>query len=180
MKKQLIIYGSHYGTTKAYAEKLSERTGLPVSNYETITDLSDYEEIIHLGGLYAGGVKGLGRTLKALPQSASLILVTVGLADVTKKENTDHIKDAIRKQVPQNVLDRTTMFHLRGGIDYKRLNFLHKAMMAMVHKKLKSIPEGQRSAEDRDMLDTYKKRTDFVDFETLGELVAFLKRGCRM
>ena len=95
MMKKIIIYGSHYGTTRRYAEKLSEMTGISVTNYEDITDLSGYDEIIHFGGLYAGGVKGLKNTIKALPQNAKLIIVTVGLADVTNKENTDHIKNAV-------------------------------------------------------------------------------------
>ena len=97
--KKIIIYGSQYGTTKRYAEKLSELTGISVMSYEKIKDLSAYDEIIHFGGLYAGGVKGLKNTIKALPQNAQLIIVTVGLSDVTNTNNTDHIKKSIHQQV---------------------------------------------------------------------------------
>ena len=55
----VIIYGSHYGTTKRYAEKFSGMTKIPVANYKEIKNLSEYDLIIHFGGLYAGGVKGL-------------------------------------------------------------------------------------------------------------------------
>ena len=55
--KSLIIYGSQYGTAKAYATKLSEITEIPCISYENIKDIKDYEQIIYLGGLYAGGVK---------------------------------------------------------------------------------------------------------------------------
>ena len=93
--KKVIIYGSHYGTTRRYAKKLSELTGIVAINYSDVKDLSGYETVIHMGGLYAGGVKGLKNTVKFLADSTRLIVVTVGLADVTKKENTDHIKNPL-------------------------------------------------------------------------------------
>lgn len=175
--KQLIIYGSHYGTSKCYAQKLSEMTGIPVISYEDIKDLSEYEEIIHLGGLYAGGVKGLKNTIKALPQNGKLIIVTVGLADVSIKENTDHIKMAVRQQVPQSILDRIEILHLRGGIDYSRLSFLHKTMMSLVYKKAKNTPEEQKTAEERDLIETYNQKVDFVDFDSLNAVIEFIEKN---
>lgn len=172
--KQLIIYASHYGTSKCYAQKLSEMTGIPVISYEDIKDLSEYEEIIHLGGLYAGGVKGLKNTIKALPQNGKLIIVTVGLADVSIKENTDHIKMAVRQQVPQSILDRIEILHLRGGIDYSRLSFLHKTMMSFVYKKVRNTSEEQKTAEVRELIETYNQKVDFVDFDSLNTVIKFI------
>lgn len=174
--KRLIIYGSQYGTSKGYAEKLSEMTKIPVITYEDIadTDLSGYEEIIHFGGLYAGGVKGLKKTIKALPQNANFIIVTVGVADVTNKENTDHIKESIRQQVSQPIIDRTNIFHLRGAIDYGQLNFLHKTMMSFVYKKAKKLSEEQKTAEVRDMIETYNQKVDFVDYDSLNPIIKFI------
>ena len=42
-----------------YAEQLSEMINLPVISYEDIKELTEYDLIVHFGGLYAGGVKGL-------------------------------------------------------------------------------------------------------------------------
>lgn len=172
--KKLIIYGSHYGTTQSYAEKLSEMAGIDVINYGDITELSEYDTIIHMGGLYAGGVKGLKNTIKGLPENAKLIIVTVGLADVTNEENTNHIKKSISQQVPQHILDRTTIFHLRGGMDYSQLNFAHRTMMSMVYKKAKNTPDEEKTAEVRDMIATYNQRVNFVDFDSLHPIVDFI------
>ena len=60
----IILYGSHYGTTKQYAEELSRRTNIEVSSFKTIKNINQYETIIYLGGLYAGGVLGMAKTLK--------------------------------------------------------------------------------------------------------------------
>ncbi|HJB04447.1 MAG TPA: flavodoxin domain-containing protein, partial [Candidatus Merdibacter merdigallinarum] len=64
--KKLIVYGSHYGSTQHYAQKFAELTDLPVVSYKELPDLTEYDLIIHFGGLYAGGVLGLKKTLKAM------------------------------------------------------------------------------------------------------------------
>lgn len=167
----VIIYGGHYGTTKAYAEKLSEKTGISMMNYKEIKDLSAYEQVIHLGGLYAGGVTGLKNTLKVLPQNTKLVIVTVGIADVTIKENIDNIRQSIRMQVPKDIYEKASIFHLRGGIDYGNLNFLHKTMMKMVYSKVKKMPEEQKTPEDKELMATYNQKVDYMDFDSLEQII---------
>lgn len=174
--KRVIIYGSHYGTTKGYAEKFAEMMGISAINYQENPDLSGYDIIIHFGGLYAGGVKGLKNTIKALPQSAKLVIVTVGLADVAKKANTDHIKKSISQQVPESILEKTDIFHLRGGIDYSQLNFAHKTMMSLVYKKAKNTPKEQQTAEIEDMIETYNKKVYFIDYDALKPIADFINQ----
>ena len=91
------------GTTRFYAEKLSELTGIEAISYEQAADVSGCELVIYLGGLYAGGVKGLKRTVKYFPQQAELILITVGLADPADPENVKNIRASLQKQLPENV-----------------------------------------------------------------------------
>ena len=172
--KKVIIYGSHYGTTRRYAEKLSELTGIEAINYSDVKDLSGYETVIHMGGLYAGGVKGLKNTVKLLADNTRLIVVTVGLADVTQKENTGHIKKSVGMQLPQSILECTTILHLRGGMDYSRLNLAHKSMMALVYKKAKSTPDEEKTEEVKDMIATYGQKVDFTDFSSLEKVIEIL------
>ena len=93
----LIIYGSQYGTTKRYAERFAEISHFPIISYENAKSLTDYERIIYFGGLYAGGIKGLNKTVGRLSPNTKLIIVTVGLADVSDKENISNIRNSIRK-----------------------------------------------------------------------------------
>ncbi|MDD3139408.1 MAG: flavodoxin domain-containing protein [Lachnospiraceae bacterium] len=171
----LIIYGSQYGTTKCYAEKLAEKTGIRVISYEDIKDISDYDTIIHLGGLYAGGVKGLKNTIKGLPPTANIMIVSVGLADINDKENTDSIRQSIRRQVPTEIYNRATIFHLRGGIDYKQLSFKHKTMMSLLYNKAKNLPEDKKTAEVRAMIDTFNKKVDFMDYDCLNQIIEVIE-----
>ena len=168
---KLIIYGSQYGTTKSYAEKLSEITGIEAISHEDVKDLSMYKTIIHLGGLYAGGIKGIKDTIKAIDGDTELIIVTVGLADPTNRENTQNIKETASRQVPKELYDKARFFHLRGGIDYNKLSFIHKTMMKMVYSKVKSIPEDMLKEEDKGFIETYNKTVNFVDFNSLEPIV---------
>lgn len=166
----LIIYGSQYGTTKRYAEKFAAMTNFPVVRYEDIRTLTEYDRVIYFGGLYAGGVKGLKNTVKKLSPNTKLVIVTVGLADVFDKENISNIRSSIRKQVPEHLLKRASVFHLRGGIDYQKLTFKHKTMMTLLYNKVKKLPEEKKTAEVKAMIETFNSKVDFVDLDSLNHI----------
>lgn len=168
--QRIIIYGSEYGTTRRYAEQLSQLTGIPAMDYTLAKNLDGCELVIYLGGLYAGGVKGLKHTVKRLPTGVKLILVTVGLADVTDQENIRNIQNSVRRQLPTALFDQTALFHLRGGIDYGRLSLAHKTMMTLLYNKARHLPE-EKTAEVRAMIDTFNQKVDFVDFASLRPVV---------
>ena len=170
----IIIYGSEYGTTEKYAKEFSKRTHIPIECYKNVSDLSRYDRVIHFGGLYAGGVKGLKNTIKLIKGDTKLIIVTVGLADVNDKANTDNIRKSIQKQVPENMFKDAAIFHLRGGIDYSRLNFAHKMMMTMLCKSVKNKPEEEKTAEDKVMIETFGGKVDFVDYNALNAIEMIL------
>ena len=114
-------------------------------------------------------------TIKALPENARLIIVTVGLADVSDEENINNIRRSIRRQVPARVMDNTMMFHLRGGIDYKNLNFKHKTMMMLLYNKAKKLPEEKKNAEVKAMIETFNSTVDFVDYRALDQIAEAIK-----
>jgi len=108
MNDRIIIFGSCYGTTKQYAEELSKRTGIEARSYEDATDINGYKTIIYMGGLYAGGVQGMKKTLKklAVTSEKKVIIVTVGLADPTDMENIENIRLKMKSQLSKCVLRR--------------------------------------------------------------------------
>ena len=173
--KTLILYGSQYGTTKRYADELSRLTGLPALSYEKAVDLAGCEQIVYLGGLYAGGVKGLKQTAKKFPAGVRLILVTVGLADVQDEQNIENIRRSVRRQLPAGLLQNTVLFHLRGGIDYSRLNLTHRTMMTLLYNHARKLPPEQQNAETRAMIETFGTKVDFVDVAALGPVAAAIE-----
>lgn len=175
---KMIIYGSQYGTAKQYAEELSKKTGINVKEYKNVKNINEYETIIYIGALYAGGVLGMSKTFKALSSynNKKIIIVTVGLADPMDIENTNNIKNNIKKQLSSEVYERAFIYHLRGGIDYSKLSFAHKTMMSLLYKKAKGLPEEKKTAEVKAMIDTYNQKVDFVDFSSLESVIKEIQK----
>ena len=161
----LIIYGSQYGTTERYAKRFSEIVHFPAVTYESVNDLAQYGQIVYFGALYAGGIKGLRKIIKILPNGVKLMIVTVGLADVHDKENINNIRKAMAKQVPENIMKSADM------------SFRHKTMMTLLYHKAKGLPEDKKTAEVNAMIETFNSKVDFVDYASLAPIVEAFQRN---
>ena len=117
--KSIIIYGSKYGSSKKYAEMLSQNLGIDHFDYKEFNMSNKYDVLIYIGALYAGGVKGLAKTLSNYPPDnyKKLIIVTVGIADPKDLKNVESIKMSIYKQLPKNLNKDIELFHIRGSLD---------------------------------------------------------------
>lgn len=175
----IIIYGSKYGSTKYYAEKLSERTGLPAVSYNKHPEFKDRNIIIYMGGLYAGGVLGLSSTFRnfTLSDKQKLIIVTVGVSDPNQQSVISDIQNSMKDQISNQLFRRAEIYHLRGKIDYQNLSLSHRAMMALMHKSLKSVPYENQTAENQAFLDTYGKEADFTDLAFLNPIIEEINRN---
>ncbi len=169
----IIIYGSCYGTARQYAEELGKKTNNSVKSYKDISLLDDYNTIVYVGALYAGGVLGMKETFGKMTtvQGKHIIIVTVGLADPTDTKNIENIRNNMQRQLLHSVFKHAHIHHLRGGIDYSRLSLKHKTMMWMVYMKTRRIPVEERTAEVRAMIETYNKQVNFVDFNSLEPII---------
>lgn len=169
----IIIYGSQYGTTKKYADELAKRTGFEVKSYKYINDINNYETIIYLGALYAGGVLGLKKIFSKMQQceNKKIIIGTVGLSDPTNIENINNIRNSVKKQLSKKLYENAHIIHLRGGINYSKLGFVHKNMMRLLYKKAVGLSEEKKTAEVKAMIETYNQKVDFVDFEKLNSII---------
>ena len=169
----IIVYGSNYGPTKQYANELSRRTNMKAISFKKVNQqINDYDNIIYLGALYAGGVLGMSKTLKKLNNISNkkILIATVGLSDPTDEVNKNNIRNNIKNQIPKEVLEKAKIFHLRGGIDYSKLNFAHKTMMKLLYNAVKNLPNEKQTAEDRAMIETYNKKVNFIDFSSLDKI----------
>ena len=175
----IIIYGSHYGTTEKYAKELSKRINVKAISYEEVKDINDYDTIIYLGGLYAGGVLGMSKTLKKLNEisNKNIIIITVGLADPTDEKNINNIRNNIKNLISREILKKARIFHLRGGIDYSKLNFAHKTMMKLLYSAVKKLPKEKLTGENKAIIETYNKKVNFVDFSSLDNIIDKIQVG---
>ena len=159
--KTLVVYRSHYGSTRRYAQWLAQALDADAAE-ERQADarlVQNYECVIFGGGLYAGSIAGAARMAKLYGalQGKRLAMFTVGLSDPSD---------------PENVI---CFFHLRGGMDYRNMRPVHKAMMAMLKKMLLKKPESERSTEEKGLLAAYDRPVDFTDRAALAPLIAWCR-----
>lgn len=167
-----IIYGSQYGAAKRYAHRMAERTGIPMIPYDKAEDLTECSTIIYIGGLYAGGVLGLARTMRNPNfKPKRWFLITVGVSDPQDEETRRAIREQLQKQIPQEWFSKAQIFHLRGALDYEALKPSHRILMSLLYHRTKKQDAETLSAEDRAFLETYQKKVDFVDLNQLEPIL---------
>ena len=79
------------------------------------------------------------------------------------------------KQLEKDIYKNSLIFHLRGGIDYSKLNFKHKTMMKMLYHSLKNKPIESLTQEDKALIETYNTKVDFVDYDSLKQIVEVIQ-----
>jgi len=178
MSNSIVIYTSKRGSTKQYAEWIAEALSCPLFEKKSVTasDLEKADTLIYGGGLYAGGVSGI----KLLTENWNLIsnkkiaLFTCGLANPKETQNVTNIREGIQKVLSPEMFEKITFFHFYGGIDYSRLGFIHKSMMAMLRKMLLKKDESELTYEDKGLLNTYGGVVDFTDKESIRPLIEWV------
>lgn len=178
-----VIYKSHYGFTETYAQWLAEDLGADLLQADRVkpADLQQYQTIVYGGGLYAGGVNGIALLTKnyACIKDKALYLFTVGAADVTDPVNIKNIRSAVQQKLPPALWEKLHIYHLRGGMCYSKMSFMHRTMMNMMVKMLRKKPENELRAEDKIMLGTYGQDIDFTDHAAIVPLVADIRGGAK-
>lgn len=181
----LVLYRSRYGATRQYAQWIAKLLGAELCDQKKARpeDLQGYDIIIYGGGLYAGGVSGLGALMKHYSKirDKKLVIFTVGIADPQSEANVAHIREGLSTQLPAQA-QHIRIFHFRGGLDYGKLSLAHRAMMGMLKRMLAKKPPGQLTEEDRQMLATYGQKVDFAEEASVLPLVDYVNslRGCAM
>ena len=169
---KIIIYASKYGNTRKYAEELSEKTGIKAVDFKKVKNINNYDTVVFLGSVFASRLVGLKKTFKKLSSAGKeIIIVSVGVADPMVEENTDLLKKGIKSQVSDEIFENAKFFHLRGGIDYSKMGFIDKMLLKILYNQIKKIPEDKRTSEVKTVIETYNKTVDYIDLESLNELL---------
>lgn len=172
----VVIYGSCYGSTQAYAEHIAAALSCPAVSAKEVTraDVEGRELIVFGGGAYAGSIAGAKKAAKLEKYfgQAKLLCFTCGLADPAKAKTQDEARALLNKAFPRHA--GMPVFCLRGNMDYARLSAGHRMMMAMLMQLLRRKKE--RSEEDEQLLATYGQKIEFLDLPSAQPLIEAAKR----
>ena len=109
--KTLVVYRSHYGSTRRYAQWLAQALDADAAE-ERQADarlVQNYECVIFGGGLYAGSIAGAARMAKLYGalQGKRLAMFTVGLSDPSDPENVKKIMQDADGNAEKNAAEKT-------------------------------------------------------------------------
>lgn len=163
-----IVYVSNTGFTAKYAEMLSAELGYAVMTLEEAkTKLEKGSEIIFLGWISAGFIKGLGKARKLFEVKA---VGGVGMGMYTEKVQAN--------LVLQNKLEAIPAFYLQGGFDINKLKGFNRFAMKMVGAIMSKTMQKDKSnlpSDAAEMLDAIKNPKDYVSADKLAAMLECCK-----
>lgn len=156
MNEIAVIYKSHYGSSRQYAQWIAEATGAKLFSHEdaNLDDLADCGTIVYVGGLYVGGIAGFSWIKRHYEELSdrNLLVVAVGSSSLTNELR--------RKVTNQNltslmIKNKVRLFMLRGAVDYNRMNASHRLMMKALATSIKRKSSDKRTGDEQAILDGY-------------------------
>ena len=154
-----IIYTTNTGSTARYAELLARATGLPVySLAEAKKRVFAEAEVIYLGWIMAGSVKGYAEAAKRYRVRA---VCAVGMGQTGTQTDSVRKKTAVPADIP--------LFTLQGNFDVKKLHGIYRPMMELMVKTAGKalVEKSDRTPEEDDMLDMMLHGGERVKAENL-------------
>lgn len=172
MGKTVVVYKSRYGAAKQYAKWISAALDADLLELgpKTPDALKPYSTVIYGGGLYAGSINGISEFKKIFKRynDRQFVLYAVGLGSA---DNPDSLAQVGKNFTPE-MHAKVKAFYFRGSIDYGRLGFIHRVIMAAVVKLMGRKKPGELSTDDNPVLSSYGKTVSFLDEASIEPLLA--------
>ena len=160
---KVIVYTTNTGSTEEYAKLLAQETGLPAySLTEAKKVVPSGTEIIYLGWITAGSVKGFANAAKLYRIRA---VCAVGIGQTGAQTESVRKKAAVPTAIP--------LFTLQGNFNVKKLHGVYRLMMEIMVKaagKSLAAKKDRTPAED-DMLDMMLHGGERVKAENLSAVL---------
>lgn len=171
--RTLVFYNSKTGFVKKYAEWISEELKADLLTFEKADcrTIQSYDTIIFGGGLYAGGINGVGKIKRNLPKLEGKKIIVFASGASPK---TDKVIDEVRnKNFTPEQQKHLSFFYLRGGFNLNGLGFFDRFLMKLLKmkimsKKKKGIP---LDGDETGMLNAMENPVDFTKIENIKELI---------
>lgn len=152
-----IVYTSNAGSTKRYAEMLSQKLGCEA--FELSKAAENGDEIIYLGWVMAGEIQGLSQAREKFGELKTVAAVGMMPSDKSKEE----VKEKNKITEP--------FFYLPGEFNIKKLKGMYKMMMGMMLRMMKAKVKDSDDPNDKKALELFENGFDGVKEENLDELV---------
>lgn len=169
-----VIYKSKYGAARTYSKWISDKLHADIFEADNVSfqTLKNYDIVIFAGSLYASKLtvyKNIKKLYKKL-KNKKIYCVIVGLGNPKYKEIYE---EAVNKNFKPKEKENIKFYFLRGAMDFSKLKIHHALMMLMYRKILAS--KNIQTEEDKIFLDNYGKKLDFLNKNSISDLVSDIK-----
>lgn len=173
----IVVYKSKYGSTKKYAEWISEELNCPVYDVKNVkvTDLKQYDTVIYGGGLYAEVIAGVNLITKNLNklEGKKIVVFTTGMTPVDYREYYDEM--VAEKNFDKEMLSKIKIFNFPGKMIIDELSVPHKAALKML-KKMMSSKENPTDGEKL-LLKLCDESVDLTERDAIDDLIAYVNKS---
>lgn len=164
----VIVYQSHTGFTREYAQMLGKAEKVKVYSLEKASrQLEPEAQVLYMGPLTAGHVDGLDRARKRWQVQ--------GVCGVGMSAPGEGVMASLRRA---NYVGEAPLFYLQGGWAPDKVGWLKRRMVNMVTRSTRRALEAKgssRTRQEQAMLEMLLHGGSFVAFEHLEPLRAWLR-----
>lgn len=171
----VVVYRSKYGSTKAYAEWISEELGCDIFEYKEIKidDLLKYDTIIYGGGLYAEVINGVYLLTKNMDKlkGKKIAVYSTGITPLEYREYYDKL--VIQKNFTPEMLEQIKVFNFMGKMILEELSLPHRTAI----KALKALMKNKENPTEMEklLITLCDASGDFTDKAAIKELIDYVK-----
>ena len=171
----VVVYRSKYGSTKAYAEWISEELGCDIFEYKEINidDLLKYDTIIYGGGLYAEVINGVYLLTKNMDKlkGKKIAVYSTGITPLEYREYYDKL--VIEKNFTPEMLEQIKVFNFMGKMILEELSLPHRTAI----KALKALMKNKENPTEMEklLITLCDASGDFTDRTAIKELIDYVK-----
>lgn len=155
-----VVYVTNTGSTERYANMLSERLGCECTELSKAEKTDD--EVVFFGWVMAGVIQGLAEARTKLGELTAVCAVGMMVGEKKEKELIE--KNAVEEE----------FFFLPGAFDMKKLKGMHKMLMSIMLKTLKTKLKGIEDPAAKKAISMFEDGFDNVNEENLNELCEWL------
>jgi menaquinone-dependent protoporphyrinogen IX oxidase len=172
--KAAVLYRSKTGSVRRYAEWIAQELAadlLDATQFEPAR-FSEYDTIVFGGGLYAGGINGIGLIKDNLVSLDGKKVVVFACGASPAREGIE--RELLDRNFSGDQQKQIKFFYLRGGFDFSKFGAIDKILLTLLKWKIKATKENKRSDDEKGMLAAYEHPVDFTNEQNIHELLAYI------
>ena len=171
----VVIYRSRYGSTKQYAEWISQELNCDIFDVKNVKpeDVMKYDNIIYGGGLYAEMIAGIAFVNKNISKwdDKKVVVFTTGITPLECREYYEG--EVMDKTFTKEAREKVKVFNFLGKMKKDELNFAHKLALSQL-KKIMSAKKNPTELEKM-LVELCDFDDDLTDKNAIYDLIKYVK-----